>query len=189
MPEARNVCVFGGSFNPPHIGHVFLTAWALATQRFDEVRWIPTHEHAFGKDLASFDERFAMCEAATGLFDDRVTVSDIERRIGGQSRTIVTMEHLTAAEPDARFTMLMGADLLHQLRLWERGDELVERFPILALGRSGVGVTGLPFELPDISSHAVRAAVRAGRWADVEGAVPAAVVDLMREANLYAGSS
>lgn len=185
MLERRRVCVFGGSFNPPHIGHVFLTTWALATQEFDEIRWIPANMHAFGKDLAKFEDRLAMCEAATALFDERVTVSDIERRLGGESRTIVTMEALAAAEPATSFTLLMGADLLHQLRTWERGSELVARFPILALGRSGVGVTGLPFDLPDISSRAVREALRADRWEDVHAAVPAAVVTLIRERHLY----
>ena len=112
MNEARRVCLFGGSFNPPHVGHVFLSAWALSTQRFDELRWVPANAHAFGKELASFDERMEMCRRAIAVLDDRVTVSDVERRLGGQSRTIVTLEHLEAEEPGTTFTLLMGADLL-----------------------------------------------------------------------------
>lgn len=186
MNEARRVCLFGGSFNPPHVGHVFLSAWALSTRRFDELRWVPANAHAFGKELASFDERMEMCRRAIAVLDDRVTVSDVERRIGGQSRTIVTLEHLEAEEPGTTFTLLMGADLLQQLPRWERGAELLERFETLVIGRSGHEESrGLPVTLPDISSHAVRDAVSEGRWSAVEGCVTHDVVAYIRERGLY----
>lgn len=183
---ARRVCLFGGSFNPPHVGHLFLSAWALATQRFDELRWIPAHEHAFGKDLASFDERMEMCRRTIAVLDERVSVSDVERRIGGESRTIVTVEHLVAQEPESEFTLLMGADLLRQLPSWARGQELIDRFPIVVIGRRGHASQGLPVTLPNVSSRGVREAIAEGRWDDVDGCVSADVVAFIRERSLYA---
>jgi nicotinate-nucleotide adenylyltransferase len=181
----HRVLLFGGSFNPPHVGHVFLTAWALSTQRFDALWWIPTFDHAFGKRLAPFDVRVRMCERAVSLFDGRATVSCVEREIGGESRTIKTLDHLEAQHPGTEFTLLMGADLLAQIPKWERGKELIARVPILVIGRQNSGVDGLPVTLPDISSHDVRAAVGANDWRDVEGSVPSSVVELIRAEGLY----
>ena len=65
----RRVAIYGGSFDPPHIGHVLAVAWALSTAEVDEAWIIPTWEHAFDKaHEASFDERMAMCRLAFAPF-------------------------------------------------------------------------------------------------------------------------
>ena len=83
----RRVAVYGGSFDPPHLGHVLSVAWALSAAEIDAVWIIPTWKHAFNKEhCASFEERMSMCELAFAVFRD-VEVSDVERRLGGVEST------------------------------------------------------------------------------------------------------
>src|SRR6478735_3989939 len=91
----RRVAIFGGSFNPPHVAHVLAVVYALSTAPIDEVLVVPVFHHPFSKELASFDERLAMCELALGWIP-RVVVSSVERDLGGSSLTLRTVEHLAA---------------------------------------------------------------------------------------------
>ena len=92
------VAVFGGSFNPPHVGHVLGVVYALSTAPIDEVLVVPVYQHPFAKDLAPFADRLAMCRLAFGWLP-RVTVSTVEEELGGESRTLRTVEHLRADHP------------------------------------------------------------------------------------------
>ena len=58
------LAVFGGSFDPPHVAHVLVAAWAHATAGADRVLVVPAGAHPFGKKSASFEDRVAMCERA-----------------------------------------------------------------------------------------------------------------------------
>lgn len=79
--EASNsgtrVAVFGGSFNPPHVGHVLGVVYALSTAPIDEVLVVPVYRHPFAKPLAPFADRLEMCRLALGWLP-RVTISRVE---------------------------------------------------------------------------------------------------------------
>lgn len=170
MAESR-VAIFGGSFNPPHLGHVFVTTWALATCPIDEVWWTPANEHAFGKPLAPFSLRSAWCRIATRHLSG-ARVCNIEGEMGGESRTIDTLERLEALHAETRFSLLIGADLVDELSRWKRGAELVERYAIHVVGRGDLDAEFGELRIPDISSTALRAAFKngntqlTGRWMD-----------------------
>ena len=90
----RRVAIYGGSFDPPHLGHVLSVAWTLSAADVDAVWIIPTWKHPFDKEHgATFDQRMRMCELAFAVFRE-VEVSDIERRLGGISRTLHTLDTL-----------------------------------------------------------------------------------------------
>jgi nicotinate-nucleotide adenylyltransferase len=180
----RRVAVYGGSFDPPHLGHVLSVAWALSATEIDEVWVIPTWEHAFGKaHRASFEARMAMCELAFALFRD-VELLDVERRLGGVSRTLHTLETLQAEHPDVGFRLLIGADVLPTTDRWHRWDAIERIAPPLVIGREGYPAPdGCPISIPDVSSTDIRSALdHAG---DLEGLVPAAVVEEIRRQGLY----
>ena len=59
------VAIYGGSFNPPHVAHQLISLLVLETVVVDELWWVPTFRHAFGKELALFEDRVAMCRLAT----------------------------------------------------------------------------------------------------------------------------
>jgi nicotinate-nucleotide adenylyltransferase len=169
------------------MAHVLAVAWVLATEAADEVVVVPTYQHPFAKALAAYEDRVRMCELAVEWLP-RVTVSRVEEELGGESRTLRTLEHLAALHPGWRMRLVMGADLILEADKWFRFDRIRELAPPLVLGRVGFAVSGAPSAvLPAISSTEVRAQVAAGRWDELGPLVPRKVLDYLRTHPLYAG--
>lgn len=190
MPPAarppRRTAVYGGSFDPPHVGHVLAVAYALSTGEVDEVLVVPCFRHPFAKSLTPFDARVEMVEAAMAPLR-WVTVSRVEELLGGESRTLRTVKHLLAEEPDRKLRLLIGADILADAPKWHGFDEVVALAPLLVLGRVGFLRDDAPIPvLPDVSSTKVRAAVPAGQ--DLGALVPARVLEIIRRDGLYKGA-
>jgi nicotinate-nucleotide adenylyltransferase len=181
----RRVAVYGGSFDPPHIGHVLSVAWALSAAPVDEVWIIPTWKHAFAKaHRASFEERVTMCELAFSPLRD-VALDDVERRLGDVSRTLVTLEALVADHPDVQLRLLVGADVLPTTDQWYRWDEVARIAPPLVVGRDGYPASPhCPIAIPNVSSTDIRRVLSEGL--EPVGLVPSAVIEHIRRRNLYA---
>lgn len=180
-----NVFIFGGSFNPPHVAHVLAVTYVLATEDADLVLVVPCNKHPLGKELDSFEHRFAMCELAMGWLP-RTVVSRVEEELGGESRTLRTIEHLCQRNPDWRMRLVVGADILLEGKRWYGFDKVVELAPLLVLGRAGAKVEGAPWPvLPEVSSRAIREAIDARRSADLGAIVPRAVLSYIDEHGLY----
>lgn len=180
-PTAR-VAVFGGSFDPPHVGHVLAVAHALATAPIDHVLVVPCFQHPFAKDLAPFAARLRMTELAFGDLR-RVSVSRVEEELGGESRTLRTLEHLAGTHPGWQLRLLVGTDILADAPKWHAFDRITAIAPLCVVGRRGAGDDGSV--LPEVSSTDVRAKVRAGAWEALQPLVPAAVLDVVRAEGLY----
>lgn len=181
----RRVAVFGGSFNPPHVGHVLAAVYALSTAPIDEVLVVPVYRHPFAKELASFEDRLSMCRLAMGWIP-RVTISTVEEELGGESLTLRTVEHLEATHPEWALRLLVGADVLADLPKWHRWDRIAEIAPPVVLGRSGVDRTDAPIPvLPRVSSTEMRAALGRGDLDAVRALIPASVLDHIAARGLY----
>lgn len=183
---SREIALFGGSFNPAHQGHVFVVAQVLAVEAVDEVWLVPTHTHAFGKDLAPFDDRLAMCEAIAALFGDRVRVSEVEATLAAEGRpnwTVETLAHLTAEHPDDRFALVIGTDLLDQIDRWREPERLRSLARLVVVNRAGRSRPQYGPTIPDVSSTWIRDQIRRG--APVDGWVPRRVADLIEARGLY----
>jgi len=182
--SGRRVAIYGGSFDPPHMGHILSVAWTLAAGGVDEVWIIPTWKHAFGKEPgAAFDERMTMCQLAFASLRG-VDVLDIERRLGGVSRTLTTLDALEAEHPEALFRLLIGADVLPTTDRWHKWDEVARVAPPLVIGRQGYPVPeGCPISIPNINSTDIRAGL--ANASDVTGLVPTAVIEHIRAQGLY----
>lgn len=183
MPET--LAVYGGSFNPPHLAHQMACLAVLETERVDRILMVPCFRHAFGKQLAPYEDRVEMCRRAAALFGGLVAVSTIESELGeADNRTYHTLVALRAREPGASFRLLVGADVLTEKDKWYRWDEVVAMAPLIVVGREGVGEgSGHAFQLPAISSTAVRARIARGEPADP--LVPRSVLDYIAERGLY----
>jgi nicotinate-nucleotide adenylyltransferase len=182
---AKNVVVFGGSFNPPHVAHVLGVAYVLATEPVDEILVVPCFMHPFAKELAPYEERFELCKAAMS-FLPRVTVSRIEAELGGESRTLRTLSALAAEHPDWSMRLLIGADILIDAPKWHGFDEVQRLAPLLVLGRAGISREGAPSAvLPEVSSTKIRAALADGRLDDVRAFLPRDVLSRILERGLY----
>lgn len=179
------VAFLGGSFNPPHMAHLFLAVSALASGEVDSVWVIPCPAHAFQKQLAPFEHRLAMAHLAFDWLGPRVVVSDVEAHLAKPSRTFHTLSHLAATHPDCSFRLLVGADIPLERERWYRIADVEAMAPPLVFGRSGVeGQEGLT--LPPISSTDIRRRVRA--HLPLLNLVPASVEAYMVEHGLYLDS-
>lgn len=183
---AREVGLLGGSFNPPHVAHVMAAYWALTTQGLSEVWLLPAYQHAFGKELAPFEDRVRMCELAAAAVRG-LHVCRAEEELANDplvGKTARTLEHLAAKHPQLRFALIVGTDILAETGSWYRWDRVQELARIVVVGRQGHadGTTRGP-ALPEISSSAIRA--RLARGEDVSELVPGRVLRYVEERGLY----
>ena len=180
--------VFGGSFNPPHVGHVLAVTLVLSTAEIDRVLVVPTFRHPFAKALAPFEDRVKMCELAMGWLP-HVEISRVEEELGGDSLTLRTLEHLRKTRPNDSLRLVMGADLLLERSKWFKFDEVEKIAPPLVIGRAGVEAEGAPAPLlPEISSTEVRDKIARGDVASLDQLVPRAVLEHIQSRRLYAGT-
>lgn len=188
-PAPGEVALFGGSFDPPHVGHVLAAAYAVSVG-FGGVLVVPALAHAFGKHLALFEHRLAMAELSFGWLRG-VSVSSIEAGLGAPSRTLRTVEELLRTEPGRRLRLMVGADVLTEKDSWHLWDRVIELAPPFILGRAGVRSSEAPVALlPEISSTSVRALLRgeSGKRAEhpeLQRLVPAAVLRYIDDHDLY----
>lgn len=177
------VAVYGGSFNPPHVGHAMVAAWIGWTGRADQVWFLPAYRHAFDKPLAPWDLRLRMTEALADAVGPHARVEPIESTLPVPSYTIHTMEALVARHPEHQFRLVVGADVLPQLPLWKESERLTASFPFLVVGREGYGPVADAPSFPDISSTDVRARVSAGL--PVDHLLPRGVLAVVEAHGLY----
>lgn len=188
------VGLFGGSFNPPHVGHVLSIAYALSAGLVERVVAVPVFAHALGKSLAPFSARVAMARLAFEWLPG-VEVSEVEQELGSPSRTLRTIQALSAQHPEWQLRLLVGSDILGELHQWHAYAEIERLAPPLVLPRPGAPDPSRRGEaariLPDISSTEVRASLNAAAQGDSKGAaelqrvVPASVLAYIREQGLY----
>jgi nicotinate-nucleotide adenylyltransferase len=184
----RDVALLGGSFNPPHVGHLMAAWLVLATEPVDEVWLLPSYRHPFGKALEPFEERLRMCELAAESLRG-VQVCAAEAELAGDplvGKTARTLEYLKGKHPALRFALAVGSDLLPEAPSWYRWDLVQERARIVVVGRQGhpAGAEGRPL-LPAVSSTEIREHL--SRGADVSHLVPRKVLEYIRERGLYRG--
>ncbi len=125
-PRARagmRVGLFGGSFDPPHAGHVHVTKWAMKAFGLDRVWWLVSPGNPLKPDApAELDRRLAAARAI--MRRPRVDVTDVEARMGTRY-TAATLAGLRARYPGVRFVWLMGADNLAGFHRWDRWEEIM----------------------------------------------------------------
>lgn len=138
LPLARpGMCIglLGGSFDPPHAGHLHITKEALKIFGLDQVWWLVSPGNPLkSRGPAPLARRLAAAEA---LVDHpRIRVTDIEARLGTRF-TAKTLEGLFGLYPGVRFVWLMGADNLASFHRWDRWDWIMENVPVGVLARPG----------------------------------------------------
>ena len=103
------VAFFGGSFDPPHVGHVLAAAYALSIG-FDQVLVCVVKSHAFAKQLSAFETRVALARLAFAPLPGAV-VTDIEATLPQPNYTLHTLRAIQAAHPDWRLRLLAGTEV------------------------------------------------------------------------------
>lgn len=187
-PSPTTIGLFGGSFNPPHMAHVMVTAWALAGGTVDQVWVIPSGGHPFGKKLAPFEERMELCRLAFACFGERIGLEDIERE-PVIHYSIDTLQELRRRHPGLAWRWIMGSDTLEDAAHWREFDELMRLAPPLVVPRRDHLPPALrqaaDFALPDISSTLLRGMLERRELAGLEDLIPRPVLERILERELY----
>lgn len=131
----QRIGLLGGSFDPPHAGHVHISRWALKAIGLDAVWWLVSPGNPLKENgPADIDRRVAACNAL--VHHPRIHVTDIERHLGSPF-TANTLKHLGQRYPAVRFVWLMGADNLASFHHWEGWRWIIETHSIGVLARPG----------------------------------------------------
>lgn len=135
-PPGVRIGLYGGSFNPPHAGHLHVSRMALTRLRLDRVWWLVTPGNPLKEfaGLLPLAERLAAARALAR--HPRIAVTGFEAGIGARY-TLDSLEYLTVRAPDVRFVWIMGADNLAQFSRWLGWRRIAEIMPFAVIDRPG----------------------------------------------------
>jgi nicotinate-nucleotide adenylyltransferase len=195
------VGVLGGTFNPPHLGHVICAAEAVDQLGLDRVLLTPVAQPPH-KDIErdpGGEERLELCRLAVAGHE-RLEVCDVEVVRGGASYTVATLRELHEREPEDHLTFILGGDAALGLPSWREPEAVLELATLAVAERDGAsredvsefvrerfgGLARLEFfDMPriDISSSDIRRRVGGGR--PIRHLVPGPVADRIEQGRLY----
>lgn len=186
----KRIGILGGTFNPPHFGHLIMANEAYHSLGLEEVRFMPNatapHKAVHGADTA---QRLEMTRLAIEDFP-QFRIEDHEIKTGGVSYTINTIRQLKEKEPENEFYFIIGGDSVAELHSWYQIQELTEMVQFVGIGRPGYeAATDFPVMMIDspemhISSTMLRERVAANR--PLTFFVPEKVEAYIRKEGLYA---
>jgi nicotinate-nucleotide adenylyltransferase len=198
------VGVFGGAFNPPHIGHLVCAQEALLELGLDRVLLVPVGEapHRSLEDDPGGEVRAALVEAAVGD-DSRFEVSRMELERSGPSYTADTLVALREESPEDELFLILGGDQAAALPSWHEPEQVLSLATVCVIERVGFGhsavgirlsrlrgadrVRYLHMPLIQVSSTGIRRRVREG--VSIRYLVPDVVRERIEEAGLYAAAT
>lgn len=200
----NRIGIFGGLFDPVHIGHLSMARCAVDGGEVNEVIFVPNgqppHKDGF---CASGEHRFNMLKIATGKYDE-FSVSDFELDTSCFHYTVDTMRHFRNMYPDSEVVFILGADSLNYVDKWMDAQNLILENTFLVINRHfdkeynisdnvnrikslGGHVERVDMPFVDISSTQIREAILSGKAA--ESFVPDGVWEYIKDNKLYIGEN
>ena len=193
------VGLLGGTFNPPHIGHLVCASLAVSALELDRVLLVPVHEppHKAAEGDPGVEHRVEMCRRAVAG-DERLEVSLVEAEVPGPSYTVDTLSRLHDRCPGDQLTFIVGGDMALSLPNWREPAAILELAELGVAEREGVRRADIAerlsdldvgrlrfFDMPriDVSSSLIRRLAAAGR--PIRYLVPDAVADYVEREGLY----
>jgi nicotinate-nucleotide adenylyltransferase len=181
------LALLGGSFDPPHLGHLLLAASALWLLDPDELWLLPVYRHPFAKPLTSFADRLEMTRLAAASLGPRVRALPLEQELasaGGKGTTVELLRNLRSQDPERALSWVMGADLAGETDRWTDFPQVARLAQVVWFNRQGFPtIPGAGPALPDVSATEVRERLRRGE--SVRGLVPAVVERHIEAGKLY----
>lgn len=197
VASPHRIGIFGGTFDPPHVGHVVVARDVADALSLDRLLWVPARvsPHKLTRPVSPPALRLEMVRAAAAE-DPRFQVSEVELGRPGPSYTVDTLRELRARWPAAALFLVLGADQLRVFAGWRDPGEILALATLALMDREGEDAAVVAPDLPgmersvhvpvtrvDVSATRVRAAVAARE--DVSGMVPAGVLAVIRRERLY----
>lgn len=195
MAEAKNIGLFGGTFNPVHNGHVSIADAFLNSGFIDKLLILPTPfpPHKSGAEFAAYSTRVKMLQA---VFDEKnvIQVDKAESLLPKPNYSINTVRYLKEKHPKATFFYCLGEDSLVNFKSWKNYSELLNECELLAAKRPGYDFSNVPAEVIEkthfvdhtpvnISSTRIREMIAEGR--NVSALVPRKALDIILKEGLY----
>lgn len=182
--------ILGGSFDPPHFGHLSISKQVKTVLGLDEIWLMPCYKHAFQKNLSSVEHRVAM---AKFLESDGIKVSEYEIAQNKQSFTVDTLAGLTNKFPEHVFYWIMGSDQIESLRKYKNWQEIVGKYNLIIFPRVGFDLKSVTknvivlesegLALNNISSTNIRERVRDNEA--IGDMVPKGIEEYIKKHGLY----
>lgn len=186
--------VFGGTFDPPHVGHLLLAADACEALSLDRLIFVPAGAQPFKVEtpaVATPENRLEMVSLAAGD-DPRYAVEDTEIRREGLSYTVDTLEEIARNNPRAELFLLIGEDTLSGFSGWKQPQRIRELATLAVMQRTGSsdsteprakGVLAMSTRRVDVSSTEIRKRLADGK--SIRGFVPDPVERYIASRGLY----
>ncbi len=185
----KKIGVLGGTFDPPHLGHLIIAETVRTTLNLDEIWFMPTNEPPHkNKANSTGKDRLKMIELAIED-NEHFKMNDIEMKRLGKSFTFDTMNILVDEHSNCEFYFIIGADMVEYLPHWSRIEELVHLVKFVGVQRGGYELeTSYPVikvDIPmiDISSTQIRKQLAA--HTSVRYLIPDSVYTYIKESQLY----
>jgi nicotinate-nucleotide adenylyltransferase len=195
--------ILGGTFNPPHLGHLVCAQEAYREFELDRVMLIPARipPHKPVEHEPGAEHRLELCRLAVAG-DERFAVSELEVGREGPSYTVDTLQELTAQAPQTEFVLIVGGDVAAGLPQWREPERVLELATLAIAKRRGTArssvdaaLEALPggerarfFSMPRIGVSSTMVRRRVGAGQPIRYLVPGAVSDYIAEHRLYAGA-
>lgn len=187
----KKIGLFGGSFNPIHNAHVKLIDQIIREKVVDEIWLIPCKKHNFNKQLLNARDRIKMIKLAiSGLKNARI--NNIELKMRGKSCTLKTIRKLKQENRNKEFYIVIGADILQEIKKWYKYERLVKETKFVVFSRKGYKFVKNPdlriekiidLKRDNISSSEIRQNVKQGK--SISKLVPRKVEEYIKKNNLY----
>lgn len=162
----KRVGILGGTFDPPHLGHLLIAEEAKEQLGLTEIWFIPSFEPPHKRKAnTSAKERLEMLQKAVAS-NDSFKISTVEVDRLGKSYTFDTMDRLVTTYPDITFYFIIGADMVAYLPKWYRIEDLLQKVNFVGVGRSGYNletdypIRTLTIPMIDVSSSLIRDRIR-----------------------------
>ena len=150
MSRGKKICLFGGTFDPPHIGHLLVAQTIFEAENFDKIVFIPTFKTPQKSNITDINDRLAMLRMGV-TSNPNFEISDLEIQRGGTSYTIDTVrEYKSDQDYDSReLYYLIGSDSLQTFHTWKEPREILDECQVIVALRPG-------FRPSDISNWILR---------------------------------
>jgi nicotinate-nucleotide adenylyltransferase len=193
----RRLGIFGGSFDPPHVGHLIVAESAVEQLRLDKVVFVPAYypPHKLGNQQSSATDRLAMVRLII-KGNPRFAVSDLEVRRKGISYTVDTLRSFKSRFENAELFFIIGGDSLSQFSTWKDPEEILNLAHLVVYPRPLQNLADVPMSLPraevlqgpmiEISSSDIR--LKVSHDESIRYLVPDEVVRYVKVHKLYTHS-
>ncbi|MBS4209041.1 nicotinate-nucleotide adenylyltransferase [Bacillus sp. FJAT-50079] len=186
----KNIGILGGTFDPPHLGHLIIANEVMHKLQLDEIHFMPNQEppHKERVSGTTAKERVAMLERAIAG-NDQFFIETLELNRTGPSYTIDTIKILQEMHPNHQYHFIIGADMVEYLPNWYGIDELIHMIDFIGVRRPGYAmksaysVTEVSIPQIDISSTVIRSRLKHGD--SVKYLLPDRVIEYIKESGLY----